>query len=272
MRSAARPSAQVSPEIEAPRNENWNPRRNPAVFDWGSHAWRPRPSGVGADPPNTRRKTVITREKSGRLDLNQRPLGPQPSALPDCATPRGWPDVTRAPQVCVENVTASGARASEVAGASARRALIDRAMKQCGRCGELKPLESLLGAGRQRDSGTTTAGRAIRRTSASTTWRISNATSSRRPSTRGRRASSKQPCSWSTSRSIPALTVVWPNPIVLEFDHLRDKSFAIGTALTRYGWDKILAEIAKCEVVCANCHRRRTARRRGAIRVLLAGE
>src|SRR3712207_2316166 len=26
--------------------------------------------------------------QSGRLDLNQRPLGPQPSALPDCATPR----------------------------------------------------------------------------------------------------------------------------------------------------------------------------------------
>lgn len=60
------------------------------------------------------------------------------------------------------------------------------------------------------------------------------------------------------------------DPIVLEFDHLRDKSFAIGTALTRYGWDKILAEIEKCEVVCANCHRRRTAQRRGAIRVLLS--
>jgi hypothetical protein len=26
---------------------------------------------------------------SGRQDLNLRPLGPQPSALPDCATPRG---------------------------------------------------------------------------------------------------------------------------------------------------------------------------------------
>ncbi len=25
---------------------------------------------------------------SGRLDLNQRPLGPEPSALPGCATPR----------------------------------------------------------------------------------------------------------------------------------------------------------------------------------------
>ncbi len=30
--------------------------------------------------------------ESGRLDLNQRPLGPQPSALPDCATPRGSAD------------------------------------------------------------------------------------------------------------------------------------------------------------------------------------
>jgi two-component system sensor histidine kinase VanS len=27
--------------------------------------------------------------QSGRLDLNQRPFGPQPNALPDCATPRG---------------------------------------------------------------------------------------------------------------------------------------------------------------------------------------
>jgi two-component system, OmpR family, sensor histidine kinase VanS len=27
--------------------------------------------------------------ESGRLDLNQRPFGPQPNALPDCATPRG---------------------------------------------------------------------------------------------------------------------------------------------------------------------------------------
>ena len=26
--------------------------------------------------------------ESGRLDLNQRPFGPQPNALPDCATPR----------------------------------------------------------------------------------------------------------------------------------------------------------------------------------------
>lgn len=60
------------------------------------------------------------------------------------------------------------------------------------------------------------------------------------------------------------------DPVVLEFDHLRDKSFEIATALCRYSWDKILAEIEKCEVVCSNCHRRRTARRRGALRYRLA--
>jgi hypothetical protein len=62
------------------------------------------------------------------------------------------------------------------------------------------------------------------------------------------------------------------DPIVLEFDHLRDKSFSIGTKLTQFRWQRILDEIKKCEVVCANCHRRRTAERRGAVRALLMQE
>lgn len=50
---------------------------------------------------------------------------------------------------------------------------------------------------------------------------------------------------------------------VMDFDHLRDKSFSIGNAAQR-GWSKIkvLAEIEKCEVVCSNCHRERTHQRR----------
>jgi hypothetical protein len=53
------------------------------------------------------------------------------------------------------------------------------------------------------------------------------------------------------------------DPIVLEFDHLRDKRANI-SALTRNGesW-RLLEEIAKCEVRCANCHRRITAIRGG---------
>jgi hypothetical protein len=55
---------------------------------------------------------------------------------------------------------------------------------------------------------------------------------------------------------------------VLDFDHLRDKSACVG-ALAGWGArsERILGEIAKCEVRCANCHRRVTARRAGWSRI-----
>lgn len=51
------------------------------------------------------------------------------------------------------------------------------------------------------------------------------------------------------------------DPIVLEFDHLRDKEFNLAH-YAKASWERLHAEIAKCEVVCANCHRRRTHSRR----------
>lgn len=47
----------------------------------------------------------------------------------------------------------------------------------------------------------------------------------------------------------------------LDFDHLRDKAFEVGQGV-RWSMRKLLAEIAKCELVCANCHRDRTHQRR----------
>jgi hypothetical protein len=61
------------------------------------------------------------------------------------------------------------------------------------------------------------------------------------------------------------------DPVVLEFDHLADKSFNIAKGLRDRGWEKLLDEIEKCEVVCANCHRRRTAVRGGYARAVAAG-
>jgi hypothetical protein len=54
------------------------------------------------------------------------------------------------------------------------------------------------------------------------------------------------------------------DPIVLDFDHLRDKEFNISMAAIGGGISekRLLDEIAKCEVVCSNCHRRRTHARR----------
>jgi 5-methylcytosine-specific restriction endonuclease McrA len=54
------------------------------------------------------------------------------------------------------------------------------------------------------------------------------------------------------------------DPIVLEFDHVAPKTAEVATLVLRKASIKeIQQEIASCEVVCANCHRRRTARRAG---------
>jgi hypothetical protein len=55
---------------------------------------------------------------------------------------------------------------------------------------------------------------------------------------------------------------------VLEFDHLRDKTSAVSDMVAHASWRRILAEIARCDVVCANCHPRRTARAFGWSKVL----
>lgn len=51
------------------------------------------------------------------------------------------------------------------------------------------------------------------------------------------------------------------DPIVLEFDHINpsDKFKQISQMLSgHYSWESVLAEIEKCEIRCANCHRRKS--------------
>ena len=51
-------------------------------------------------------------------------------------------------------------------------------------------------------------------------------------------------------------------PYVMDFDHLGDKEFGIcEMRRRRMSFEKIILEIKKCEVVCANCHRIRTNKR-----------
>ena len=62
------------------------------------------------------------------------------------------------------------------------------------------------------------------------------------------------------------------DPVVMEFDHLdgSQKERAVADMIGGgYSWEKIEAEIGKCAVVCANCHRRRTAGRAEHYRVRL---
>ena len=50
---------------------------------------------------------------------------------------------------------------------------------------------------------------------------------------------------------------------IMEFDHTEDKAFTVSHIQHAHlRLDLLAAEIAKCDVVCANCHRERTWRRR----------
>ena len=77
---------------------------------------------------------------------------------------------------------------------------------------------------------------------------------------------------WQWLLDHPCIDCGESDPAVLEFDHLGDKEYGIaqmlcdGTSLQR-----LRREIAKCEVVCRNCHQRRTSRRNQDWRYLRGG-
>ena len=55
----------------------------------------------------------------------------------------------------------------------------------------------------------------------------------------------------------PCVDCGTPDVRVLDFDHLADKKQTVARMVggSRNTWKKIMAEITKCEVRCANCHR-----------------
>lgn len=55
----------------------------------------------------------------------------------------------------------------------------------------------------------------------------------------------------------------------LEFDHVRgEKEFNLSRFQGR-SWKRVLAEIEKCDVICANCHRVRTQTRNGGFLITM---
>jgi 5-methylcytosine-specific restriction endonuclease McrA len=57
---------------------------------------------------------------------------------------------------------------------------------------------------------------------------------------------------------------------VMDFDHVKGKSFQISHR-TLNSFDALHKEIAKCEIVCSNCHRIRTHRERDHKKTSLKG-
>ena len=72
---------------------------------------------------------------------------------------------------------------------------------------------------------------------------------------------------WEYLKTHPCIECGETDPIVLEFDHVKGKDQDIARMVsTGYSLEAIKKEMEKCQVLCANCHRRKTSKERGWFR------
>lgn len=88
------------------------------------------------------------------------------------------------------------------------------------------------------------------------------------PKIRGRQArvkSETRQAAWDYLIAHPCADCGESDPVVLEFDHVRGRKRDTIQGLVSKGHSlrMVMDEIAKCDVRCANCHRRKTARQLG---------
>jgi hypothetical protein len=136
-------------------------------------------------------------------------------------------------------------------------------MKRCGRCGELKTVDEF---------GFRNKAQARRHSVCKPCQRVYRAAHVARI---GTRAHHRRIADWiarkRTERRTEVLAYLAKHPCVdcgeadhcvLDFDHVRDVKRAAISAMVRdlRPLSDIWAEVAKCDVRCANCHRRKTAR------------
>jgi hypothetical protein len=71
---------------------------------------------------------------------------------------------------------------------------------------------------------------------------------------------------WGYLATHPCVLCGETDAIALEFDHVGTKAHDIGWLVPASCTARILVEIEKCRVLCANCHRRHTATQNGRLR------
>ncbi len=195
---------------------------------------------------------------SGRQDLNLRPPGPQPGALPDCATPRGRSILRPIDRTLP----------SDMHGNICSMPIRSNATRRCGRCLQSKAVDEFAWhrkAKGQRDNYCRPCRAAYKQEHYAAHRERYVANASRR-----KRALIAERTAYLIEffRERPCVDCGEADPLVLEFDHVGQKNFSISVGIRGHKWQSVLDEIERCEVVCANCHRRRTAIRAGFVRAL----
>jgi hypothetical protein len=135
-------------------------------------------------------------------------------------------------------------------------------MKVCSTCHQLKPLDSFNLLRRAKD------GRQARCRECCRDWYVEHA-AQHKANVRARNDRAREELRLRIVdyfRAHPCVDCGETDLRCLEFDHEpgRGKSANVGDLLRMAAtWSRIEREIAKCEVRCANCHRRRTVERGG---------
>ena len=147
--------------------------------------------------------------------------------------------------------------------------LTDGTLRTCRVCKLAKPLSSFPYRSRERDLRQTICllcQRVVARA-----WYLRRAPDARR--LEGYRAKTREELIARVDRYLddhPCVDCGETNPVLLDFDHVRDKTAAIASLVRQsVSWSDVELEIAKCEVRCANCHIRKTARQFGFYRILV---
>lgn len=140
--------------------------------------------------------------------------------------------------------------------------------KRCSKCQQVKSLTDFA-LNRRRADGRTTYCKSCKKQYNATYYTLTK--DRHNPSRAERRRQAKAEA---TARVIeylrehPCVDCGEADIVVLDFDHQRDKEVGVSELVGAGApWERILAEIEKCEVVCANDHRRRTARTFGWARL-----
>ena len=130
-------------------------------------------------------------------------------------------------------------------------------MKQCTKCGEVKnrfPKRS------KSSDGLSSWCTDCFSKNATEKYAFSQEERERKKNNRNRLVNKSRDYVYEYLLSHPCIMCGETNPIVLEFDHRNpDEKDGNVSELFKFSLEKVKAEIAKCDVLCANCHRIKTA-------------
>ena len=134
-------------------------------------------------------------------------------------------------------------------------------MKKCSMCGVEKPITEFYKVRKNEDGRNKTCKQCSN--TLNKVWYLKNRQRQLELKTvwREKRRYEMRKVIWDYLKIHPCVDCGESDPIVLEFDHQKEKVKTVSEMAT-YGYnpERLMKEVKKCVIRCANCHRRKTAK------------